>query len=88
MDIYQLATTYWDSTTSSGGPIDPNETPAFDPRPEVPVPNVPEETPPYEKEPETPPYEPSPELPSTEPVIPEVDPLPAPGGEPDIPGFK
>jgi hypothetical protein len=54
----------------------------------VPVPDVPEETPPYEKEPETPPVEPSPELPSTEPVVPEVDPLPEPGGEPDIPAFK
>ncbi|WAC11790.1 filamentous hemagglutinin [Dyadobacter pollutisoli] len=88
MDIYQLATTYWDDTRDGGDPSDPKETPPFDPRPEVPVPDVPEETPPYEKEPETPPVEPSPELPSTEPVVPEVDPLPEPGGEPDIPAFK
>jgi hypothetical protein len=87
MDIFQVATTYYHQVQSSGDPIDPNETPPFDPRPEVPSPDVPEETPPFEREPETPPVEPSPELPPVEPVAPEIDPLPAPGGEPEIPAF-
>jgi len=92
MDIYQVATAFWDQTyasyePNSPQPTGPDETPPFDPRPEVPVPSSPEETPPYEKEPETPPYEPSPELPPVEPVVPEVEPLPGPGGEPEIPAF-
>jgi hypothetical protein len=87
MDIYQIATAYWDQASGSANTIDPRETPPFDPRPEVPVPNVPEENPPFEREPETPPIEPQPELPPVEPVVPEVDPLPQPGGEPEIPAF-
>ena len=92
MDIYQVATAFWDQTYNSYDPASPQpngpeETPPFDPRPEVPVPSVPEETPPYEKEPETPPYEPSPELPPVEPVVPEVEPLPGPGEQPEIPAF-
>lgn len=86
MDIYQLANEYLDATGGGGDPSDPRETPPFDPRPEVPSPDVPEETPPYEKEPETPPMEPQPELPPVEPVVPEVEPLPDEGS--DIPAFK
>ena len=51
-----------------------------------PSPDIPEETPPYEKDPETPPVEPEPELPPVEPIVPEVEPLP--GEEPGIPAFK
>jgi len=83
MDIYQLANEYLGALDGGG---DPRETPPFDPRPEVPSPDIPEETPPYEKEPETPPVEPQPELPPVEPVVPEVEPLP--GEEPGIPAFK
>lgn len=86
MDIYQLANEYLDATDGGGDPSDPRETPPFDPRPEVPSPDVPEETPPYEKEPETPPMEPQPEMPPVEPVVPEVEPLP--DERPDIPAFK
>jgi hypothetical protein len=85
MDIYQIATAFWDQTPID--PTGPSEVPAYDPRPEVPVPDVPEETPPYEKEPETPPIDPEPELPPVEPVIPETEPLREPGEEPEIPAF-
>jgi hypothetical protein len=88
MDIYQIATTFWDHAHNSTGAHDPRETPPFDPRPEVPVPNIPEESPPFEKEPETPPTEPQPELPPVEPVSPEVEPLPQPGDQPEIPAFR
>ncbi len=88
MDIYQIATAYWDHASESLNSVDPKETPPFDPRPEVPVPNVPEENPPYKREPETPPMQPEPELPSVEPVVPEVTPLPGPGEEPGIPVFN
>ena len=99
MDIYQIASTFEISNDAdqelnfspemhSPEPTGPDETPPFDPRPEVPVPNVPEETPPYEKEPETPPMNPEPELPPVEPVVPEAEPLPYPGGEPEIPAFN
>ncbi len=87
MDIYQFATAYWEEASHSYDSSDPRETPPFDPRPEVPVPNNPDETPPYEKEPEMPPREPQPELPPVEPVAPEVEPLPQPGGDPDIPAY-
>ncbi|NIJ51465.1 filamentous hemagglutinin [Dyadobacter arcticus] len=87
MDIYQIAST-WDQSYASADPFGPDETPAYDPRPEVPSPDIPEETPPFERDPETPPVEPSPELPPLQPVIPEVEPLPQPGGEPDIPAFN
>jgi hypothetical protein len=88
MDIY-LANTYWDTTMDGGGdPTGPDETPPFDPRPEVPSPNIPEETPPYEREPETPPIDPEPGIPPVEPVVPEVEPLRDPGGEPGIPAFN
>ena len=86
MDIYQIAAT-WDSPQNGGGDPSPAENPPFDPRPEVPVPNVPEETPPYEKEPETPPMQPEPELPPVEPVIPESEPL-MPGTQPEIPAYN
>lgn len=98
MDIYQLATTFWDHSYSgstftnsepySPQPTGPDETPPFDPRPEVPVPDMPEETPPYEREPETYPVQPEPELPPFEPTIPETEPSPYPGGEPEIPAFN
>lgn len=88
MDIYQIATAYWDHASEGLSYSDPKETPPFDPRPEVPVPDVPEENPPFEKEPETPPVKPEPELPPVEPVVPEVEPLPTPGEEPEIPAFK
>jgi hypothetical protein len=98
MDIYQVATAFWEqnqniysnsfNTEPTPAPTGPDETPPFDPRPEVPVPNVPEETPPYEREPETPPVKPEPELPPVEPVVPETEPLPYPGEEPEIPAFK
>lgn len=87
MDIYQIASEYRNDPSNDIDPTDPRETPPFDPRPEVPSPDVPEETPPFEKEPETPPIEPSPELPPVEPSIPEIDPLPTPGGDPEIPAF-
>lgn len=95
MDIYQIATAYWDqrsdiasyqaSHTSSPTPSRPGETPAFDPQPEVPVPSVPEETPPRKKDMEPTPVKP--ELPPSEPVTPEVNPLPSPGISPDKPIF-
>jgi|GEM_PF-2187854 len=88
MDIYQIATAYWNDASESYNSSDPKETPPFDPRPEVPVPNVPEENPPFEKDPETPPITPEPELPPVEPTAPEIEPLPQPGGEPDIPAFN
>jgi hypothetical protein len=97
MDIYQVATTFWEhnqtnqnfnADPASPVPTGPDETPPFDPRPEVPVPDAPEETPPFEREPETPPVEPEPELPPVEPVVPETEPLPYPGGEPEIPAFN
>lgn len=88
MDIYQIASEYWDGAGIANDPSDPRETPPFDPRPEVPSPESPEETPPFEREPETPPIAPEPELPPVEPVIPEVEPLREPGGEPGIPAFN
>ncbi|TLV00697.1 filamentous hemagglutinin [Dyadobacter luticola] len=87
MDIYQFATS-WDQPFGNSDFSEPNETPPFDPRPEVPSPNIPEETPPFEDDPETPPIQPEPETPSIEPVVPEVEPLREPGGEPDIPAFN
>ncbi|KAA0991206.1 filamentous hemagglutinin [Dyadobacter aurulentus] len=87
MDIYQIAA--WSSPTYGGGdPAGPPENPPFDPRPEVPSPDIPEETPPFEKEPETPPIQPDPGIPPVEPIVPEVDPIREPGGEPDIPAFN
>jgi hypothetical protein len=86
MDIYQFASS-WDQPDGGENPTEPAETPPFDPRPEVPSPDIPEETPPFEKDPETPPVQPEPEMPPVEPVTPEVDPLPGPGGEPEIPAF-
>src|SRR5687768_1497389 len=53
MDIYQIASEYWDGAAIANDPSDPRETPPFDPRPEVPSPESPEETPPFEREPET-----------------------------------
>lgn len=88
MDIYQIASEYWDGAGIANDPSDPRETPPFDPRPEVPSPESPEETPPFEREPETPPIAPEPELPPVEPVIPEVEPLREPGGEPGFPAFN
>ncbi|MCF2491209.1 filamentous hemagglutinin [Dyadobacter sp. CY347] len=88
MDIYQIASEYWDGSGIANDPSDPRETPPFDPRPGVPSPDAPEETPPFERDPETPPISPEPELPPVEPVIPEVEPLREPGGEPDIPAFN
>jgi hypothetical protein len=88
MDIYQFATVYFSNNDGDLDPAGPDETPPYDPRPEVPSPSIPEETPPFEKDPETPPIEPSPELPPAEPVVPEVEPLREPGGEPDIPAFN
>ncbi|MCF0052967.1 hypothetical protein LXM25_23060 [Dyadobacter sp. LJ53] len=87
MDIYQIAS-QWEVSNIENDPSDPRETPPFDPRPEVPAPDVPEETPPFERDPETPPISPEPEMPPIEPVIPEVEPLRDPGGEPDIPAFN
>ena len=90
MDIYQIATTFWDQSytnTTSIDPIGPDENPIYDPRPEVPYPDAPEETPPFEREPETPPIEPTPELPPVEPIVPETEPLTDPGTEPEIPAF-
>ena len=98
MDIYQIATTFWEQAEPvhtdnfniepTPAPTGPDETPPFDPRPEVPVPNAPEETPPYEKEPETPPIQPEPELPPVEPIVPETEPTPYPGEKPEIPAFN
>jgi hypothetical protein len=88
MDLYQIATAYWEGNYKNDGTLDPREHPAYEPRPEVPVPTVPEENPPFEKEPETPPIQPDPELPPVAPSIPEVEPLTHPGGEPDIPAFS
>jgi hypothetical protein len=87
MDIYQIASQYW-APNADIDPTDPRETPPFDPRPEVPSPDIPEETPPFERDPETPPVQPEPELPPVEPVVPEVDPILPPGQEPDIPAFN
>lgn len=88
MDIYSIVSANSDQTYVMIDPTDPNENPPFDPRPEVPVPDVPEETPPFEKDPENPPLKPEPELPPVEPVVPEVEPLREPGDEPDIPAFN
>jgi len=88
MDIYNVASAYLDTTFEMIDPTDPGENPPFDPRPEVPVPDAPEETPPFERDPENPPLKPEPELPPIEPVVPEVEPLREPGGEPDIPAFN
>ena len=88
MDIYQVASEYWDSSASVSDPTDPRESPLYDPRPEVPSPDMPEETPPFEREPETPPIDPQPELPPVEPVVPEVEPILPPDQEPDIPAFN
>jgi hypothetical protein len=88
MDIYNVASAYLDQTYVMNDPTDPSENPPFDPQPEVPVPNVPEETPPLERDPENPPVEPKPELPDIEPVVPEVEPLREPGEQPDIPAFN
>ncbi|WP_304488634.1 filamentous hemagglutinin [Dyadobacter sp. CY323] len=88
MDIYQFATVYLDHSHSDYDPAAPDETPPYDPRPEVPSRDIPEETPPFERDPETPPVEPTPEMPPIEPVVPEVEPLRDPGGEPDIPAFN
>jgi hypothetical protein len=85
MDLYQIATTFWDDSLNAPTP---GEKPPFDPRPEVPVPSHPEENPPFENDPETPPTEPQPELPPVEPHVPEVEPLPQPGEDPEIPAFK
>lgn len=85
MDIYQIATTFWDQTATGVDPNGPDETPQYDPRPEVPQPDIPEETPPFERDPETPPVEPQPEFPAYEPVVPETEPLSDPGGDPEIP---
>ena len=80
MDIYQIATTFWDQTyTNSVDPTGPDENPIYDPRPEVPYPDIPEETPPIE---------PTPELPPVEPIVPETEPLTDPGTEPEIPAFN
>ncbi|MCE7067964.1 filamentous hemagglutinin [Dyadobacter sp. CY326] len=87
MDIYQIASEYWESSFTDNDPSDPRETPPFDPRPEVPSPDVPEETPPFERDPETSPTYPQPELPPVEPSTPEIDPSILPGQEPGIPAF-
>lgn len=90
MDIYQIATAFWDQRYDNSGYTKnkrsvsatpgPDETPPLKPRPEIPVPTIPEETPPLER-----PSEPNrdvPELPPVAPVVPEVDPIPVPETNP------
>ncbi|GAB2797070.1 hypothetical protein GCM10027275_48070 [Rhabdobacter roseus] len=66
-------------------PSIPEENPVLPGETGVPIPDAPDETPAVIPEPEIPPFEPQPENPPIEPGIPELDPDPVPGQEPDTP---